>query len=351
MGRLGGDEFGIVISDYRSDAELDSIVERIVIALREPMEIRGRAVRVSGSLGVALFPDDADSAEDLPRSADAAMYVAKRAGGDRHAYFDESMNRASDARRILRERLDVALLESDFALHYQPIVAISDGRPWGVEALLRWHRDGEVVSAGEFVPFAEETGQIRALGMETLTLLRDDLATLRSAGFVDLVVSVNMSVLQLEDRALAELLSHWPTPGGLEGITVEILESAFLPDRPHALEVVRQMASLGARIAVDDYGSGYSNLKLLESLSPDFLKLDRSFLTKHRDPDAREALIRSAVVIAGIVGAQVIAEGVEDEVELRLLEGVGVDMVQGFLIADPMPVAELQTWVTSRAGT
>jgi EAL domain-containing protein (putative c-di-GMP-specific phosphodiesterase class I) len=155
-----------------------------------------------------------------------------------------------------------------------------------------------------------------------------------------------MSVLQLEDRALAELLSHWPTPGGLEGVTVEILESAFLPDRPHALELVHQMAALGAGIAVDDYGSGYSNLKLLESLSPDFLKLDRSFLTMNRDAAAREALIRSAVVIAGIVGAKVIAEGVENEDELRLLESVGVDMVQGFLIADAMPVEELQEWLS-----
>lgn len=350
VGRLGGDEFGIVISDYHSDAELDGIVERIVVALREPLVIHGRAVRVSGSLGVALFPDDAGSAEDLLRAADAAMYVAKRSGGDGHAYFDESMNRASDTRRTLRERLDVALLHREFALHYQPIVTVPDGRPWGVEALLRWNREGGVVGAGEFIPFAEETGQIRALGMETLALLRDDLATLRGAGFTDLVVSVNMSVLQLEDRALAELLSHWPTPGGLEGITVEILESAFLPDRPHALELVRQMADLGARIAVDDYGSGYSNLKLLETLSPDFLKLDRSFLTMHRDPDARQALIRSAVVIAEIVGAKVIAEGVEDDAELRLLEGVGVDMVQGFLVADPMPVAELQEWLTRREG-
>lgn len=350
VGRLGGDEFGITISDYHSDAELDAIVERIVVALREPLEIHGRAVRVSGSLGVALFPDDADSAEDLLRAADAAMYVAKRSGGDRHAYFDESMNVAADARRTLRERLDHALHHREFSLHYQPIVGVADGRPWGVEALLRWNRDGVVVSAGEFVPFAEETGQIRALGMETLSLMRDDLASLRSGGYPDLVVSVNMSVLQLEDRALADLLSHWPTPGGLEGITVEILESAFLPDRPHALELVQQMADLGARIAVDDYGSGYSNLKLLESLSPDLLKLDRSFLTMHRDAAAREALIRSAVVIAGIVGAQVIAEGVEDEAELRLLESVGVDMVQGFFVADAMPVAELQEWLSAHQG-
>jgi len=351
VGRLGGDEFGIVISGYHSDPELDGIVERLVAALRDPLDIRGRTARVSGSLGVALFPDDASTADDLMRAADAAMYEAKRSGGDRHAYFDSSMNAAADERRALRERLDVALGRHEFALYYQPIVTVPDGRPWGVEALLRWNRDGELIGAGEFVPFAEETGQIRALGMETLALLRDDLAALRSGGFPDLVVSVNMSVLQLEDRALAELLSHWPTPGGLEGVTVEILESAFLPDRPHALELVHQMAGLGARIAVDDYGSGYSNLKLLESLSPDFLKLDRSFLTMQRDAAEREAFIHSAVIIAGIVGAKVIGEGVENESELRVLESAGVHMVQGFLIAGAMPVAELQEWLGTRSAS
>ena len=348
VGRLGGDEFGVTIADYRHDAELDAIVERIVVALRDPFDFRGQEVRVSGSLGVALFPADADSAEELLRAADAAMYSAKRAGGDARAYFDESMNTAADERRVLRERLDRAIREHEFVLHFQPIVSLPGLEPRSVEALLRWNRDGEIVSAGEFIPFAEETGQIRALGMETLSLLRDDIARLHASGFGDIGVSVNMSVMQLEDRLLTELLGHWPTPGGLEGVTIEILESAFLPDRPHALRTVHQLSSLGARVAVDDYGSGYSNLKLLENLSPDFLKLDRSFLSVRHEPAARRALLTSAVVIAGVVGARVIAEGAETDADLDLLTEVGADMVQGFVVAQPMPVDELEAWLAAR---
>ncbi len=348
VGRLGGDEFGVTIADYRHDAELDAIVERIVMALRDPLDIAGQEVRVSGSLGVALFPADADSAEELLRASDAAMYSAKRAGGDARAYFDESMNTAADERRVLRERLDRAIRDREFVLHFQPIVTLPDLEPWGVEALIRWNRDGESVGAGEFIPFAEETGQIRALGMETLALLRDDIARLHAAGFGDVGVSVNMSVMQLEDRLLTELLDHWPTPGGLQGVTIEILESAFLPDRPHALRTVQQLSSLGARVAVDDYGSGYSNLKLLENLSPDFLKLDRSFLSVRHDPAARRALLTSAVVIAGVVGARVIAEGAETDADLELLTEVGADMVQGFRVAQPMPVDELEAWLAAR---
>lgn len=350
VGRLGGDEFGVAVVEYRNAVELDAIVERLVVALREPLDYEGQAIRLSGSLGVALFATDAENAEDLLRAADAAMYSAKRAGGDGHMYFDGSMNAAADERRLLRERLDRAVQHHEFVLHYQPIVTLPGREPWGYEALLRWDRDGECVSAGEFVPFAEETGQIRALGMETLRLLRDDIAHLHQAGFGDHTVSVNMSVMQLEDRLLSELLDHWPTPGGLQGVTVEILESAFLPDRLHALRTVQQLAGLGARIAVDDYGSGYSNLTLLRSLSPDFIKLDRSFLAMSDDVAVREALLSSAIVLSGVVGAKVIAEGVETEEDVRLLTSLGASMAQGFHIAEPMPVDDLMTWLAARRG-
>ena len=348
IGRLGGDEFGVVISDYDNAMELDAIAERLVTALREPLSYRGRDVRLSGSLGVAIAPDDAGDPDEFLRAADAAMYAAKHAGGDQHAYFDASMNAAAEERRSLRERLTSAIRDHEFVLHYQPIVRVARGEIWGFEGLLRWQRDGTCVSASDFVPFAEESGQMRELGMETLRLMRDDLAALQEAGCGQYAVSINMSVIQLEDRLLADLVNHWPTPGGLKGVTVEVLESAFLPTRPHALQMIRELADLGARIAVDDYGSGFSNMALLANLSPDFLKLDRSFLTMPTDIPLRRALLSSAVELARVVGAEVIAEGIENAEDEQLVADVGVDLVQGFHVAEPMPLDQLVDWVAAQ---
>lgn len=347
IGRLGGDEFGVTIADYENPLELDAIAERLVTVLREPLSYRGRDVRLSGSLGIAIAPDDAGDVEEVLRAADAAMYAAKHAGGDGLAYFDASMNAAAEERRALRERLGAAIRDREFVLHYQPVVRVTSGELWGFEALLRWQRDGRCVAASDFVPFAEESGQMRELGMETLRLMRDDLATLQDAGYGQYSVSINMSVMQLEDRLLADLVNHWPTPGGLRGVTVEVLESAFLPTRPHALQMIRELGDLGARIAVDDYGSGFSNMALLANLSPDFLKLDRSFLTMPTDVSLRRALLTSAVELARVVGAQVIAEGVESAEDEQLVTDVGVDLVQGFHVAEAMPLDRLMDWIAT----
>ena len=345
VGRLGGDEFGVLLTDYRSTAEVDSVLDRMVSVLNEPLQTAGTAVPMSASLGIAQFPTDAENGEALLRAADAAMYEAKRQGGNTHAYFAPSMNQAADELRRFRADMQVAIEQRQFALHYQPIVSLSDGRPVAAEALLRWRRDEAWLLAGEFVSRAEETGQIRELGLESLSLLREDVVALRTARVEGLDLSLNLSVQQLEDPLFRDLIRHWPSPGGLEGITIEILESAFLPERSTALEMVHRLADLGARVAVDDYGSGYSNLKLLQSLSPDFLKLDSSFLTTEPVPTARSALIESVVVLARVIGARVIAEGVESEEQMAFLRSVGVDMAQGFYIAPAMPMEALLEWL------
>ena len=349
IGRLGGDEFGVLVTDYHDSAELDSIAERMIAALHRPFEHGSQSIRVTGSMGIALHPVDGSTCDELMRAADAAMYVAKRKGGDQFAYFDDSLNLVADERRGFRTRMDAAIGEKEFCLHYQPIVSVADGRVWGAEALLRWNLDGDVLPASSFISQAEETGQIRALGMESLSLLRDDRTVLLASGLTDVVISFNLSVLQLEDPAFVDLIRHWPTPHGLAGITVEILESAFLPDRHEALATVHRLAALGAKVAVDDYGSGFSNPKLLQSLAPDFLKLDRSFLDAERGPEARRALISSVVVMSSVIGAKVIAEGVETQEDWDLIASVGVDLAQGYGIAPAMPVSDLISWVASGA--
>lgn len=350
VGRLGGDEIGVLISGFDTTAELDIILERIVASARELVMIDGSEVRTTVSVGVALFPEDAANAKDLMNAADAAMYSVKRKSGDDFAYFAESMNAAAAVRRVRRHEIEEAILTNAFAMHYQPVVDAHTGAVWGVEALVRWRRGDEFVPAADFVPFCEESGQIRALGPATIDLVRADVTTLRDAGHPDLRVSVNMSVTQLEDNHLADLLMGLTAHVGLRGIVVEILESVFLPDHTHALRMLEVLSGLGAETAVDDYGSGFSNVRLLESLDPDYIKLDRSFLSEHHTSVGRATLVRSAIEVSHVVGAMVIAEGIETEEQHQLVREAGVDFVQGFGVARPMPLDELIEWLSSRAS-
>lgn len=347
-GRLGGDEFGVVIGGYEHEGELDLILERLVSSVRQPVTIDDHEVRVSVSAGIALYGDSGRTALGVLRAADAAMYSAKALGGDRYSYFTPSMNVAADARRTLRVELDQAIEKRSFVMHYQPIVDTVTGEVVAIESLLRWVRGDDVVAAGQFIGLAEETGQIRKLGLLTFALIREDLALLRSQGHGDVLVAVNMSVEQLEDRGLTDLLSQWPSSEGLRGLVVEIVESVFLPDRHVAMEALRDLIRLGALTAIDDYGSGYSNMRLLESIAPHFIKLDRSFLSEQHRMESRTALIRSVVELSHVIGARVIAEGVEEEAQHQLLRAAGVDLVQGNAIAPPMPLAELLQWLSDR---
>ena len=344
VGRLGGDEFGVMVTGYEGAGELEAVLERLVLAMREPVQLDGGEARVTGSIGVAVYPDDETTVEGLLRSSDAAMYSIKGTGGDAYAYFDASMNVEADFRRSRRVEIESAIERREFELHYQPIVDAGSGAFYGAEALLRWRHDGELVEAKDFIPFCEDSGQIRHLGLLTLGLLRADFEAMEAAGSVP-VIAVNMSVTQLEDPALAGLIDQWPNPHGLSGIVVEIVESVFLPGHQVALEVVQSLVRLGAAISIDDYGSGYSNFRLLESVSPAYIKLDRSFLFTGHGESGRAALIASAVEMSHVMEAKVIAEGVENTAQRDLAVGAGADYLQGFGIARPMPLAELLAWI------
>jgi diguanylate cyclase (GGDEF)-like protein len=347
VGRLGGDEIGVLITGYGTSAELDIILERIVTSAREGIHIDDHAVRLTASIGVALFPEDGTTAKDLLRAADAAMYAIKRQSGDGFAYFDESMNDEAATRRIRRREIAAALDIDEFVMHYQPVVDATSLAVWGVEALVRWEHDGDTLTADRFVPFCEESGQIRALGMRTMALVRADAAIIEAAGHV-LRISFNMSVTQLEDRNFATILDEFSPPDDLRGLVVEILESVFLPDHALALEVLDRLSELGAETSIDDYGSGYSNIRLLETLEPDYIKLDRSFLSEHHTAANRSALVRSAVEVSHVVGSLVVAEGIETDDQHRLVRDAGVDFVQGYGIARPMPLEQLLEWLRDR---
>jgi two-component system CheB/CheR fusion protein len=350
VGRLGGDEIAVIIADYKSPAELDAVLDRLLDTLRQPVEVAGREARISGSIGVALFPEDADSPEDLLRAADAAMYEVKNHSGNGTAYFTPSMNNAADERRRMRIEIGAAIDSRDFELHYQPIVHAMTNDVWGVEALVRWRRDGQLVPACDFIDFCEQSGQIRALGLLTLELLRKDLPIIQATGHEDLRVAFNVSVTQLEDGNTLNIISAIEAPDGLAGLVVEIVESVFLPGHSKALELLDTLVALGAEACIDDYGSGYSNFGLLQALTPAYIKLDRSFLSQQQGSETRAALIRSAVEISHVIGAKVVVEGVEDDEHRALARDAGAEYVQGYAIAQPMPLADLTTWLAEHSS-
>ncbi|WP_231605432.1 EAL domain-containing protein [Synechococcus sp. CBW1006] len=350
VGRLGGDEFGVIIAGYSDHHELDAILERLMLELRHPIQAADVELKVGTSVGVAIYGKDATTVDDFLRAADAAMYGIKSQGGNTFQYFTDSMNAAAEQRRLLRRALAEAIAAESFELYFQPIVAAKEGTLWGVEALIRWHRDGQVVHADDFIAFAEQSGLIRELGPLTLRLLRADLERLSATGRSDLSVSLNMSVKQLEDPQLASLLQSWPAVHGLQGLVVEVVESILLPDNSAALKVVHGLIDHGAAISIDDYGTGYSNLRLLKTLEPAFIKLDRSLLLLSLEDDRGRQLMRSAIEMAHGLGAAVVVEGISDTSMATFCQELGADYLQGFAIARPMPLPELLGWLESATG-
>ena len=348
VGRIGGDEFGVVLTRYEGEGELDTVLERMLRTLRVPILVGEDEVRISGSLGVAIYPDDGETTDALMHAADAAMYSVKSGGGDGFEYFEIAMRRAAEARRLRRSEIEAALRDQAFALHYQPIVTVEDGSLWGIEALIRWKRDHETVPAAEFIDFCEHSGQIRALAPLTLALIRHDLNVLRQGGHDFGKACINVSVSQLEQRGLHGLATGWPDDGGLRSIVIEVTESVLLPERGRAVDALATLTGLGAEVSVDDFGSGYSNFALLESLAPAYIKLDKSFLAAHAERGLGRALLSSAVEMAHALQSTVIAEGVESEEHIDMVAELGVDLMQGYAIARPMPLSELIEWIEAR---
>lgn len=348
VGRVGGDEFGVMLNGYADANDREAAVDRMLWAIRQPTPAGETGVVMTASIGVAVYPEDGDTADALMQAADTAMHAAKRRGGNTFEYFREEMTRAADERRRRRAEIDRAIAGQEFEMHYQPIIDVRSGRLWGVEALVRWNREGRVVAAGEFIDFCEASGQIRALAPLTLSLFRTDLELLRAAGADVGRACVNLSPSQLEDRAFTDLMGWWPPPSGLQGVVVEVTEAAFLPRQGRAIEALELLAGLGAELSVDDFGSGYSNFSLLKSLSPSFIKLDRSFLADLQAGGRGGQLLAAAIQMAHALNSSVIAEGIESEEQLAAVSELGADLVQGDFIAEPMPRDVLVSWIWDR---
>jgi diguanylate cyclase (GGDEF)-like protein/PAS domain S-box-containing protein len=353
VARLGGDEFAVLLESPRDRQAVLDIAQRITSALKVPFRVFGRETAGSASLGIAIA-DPVDSAGDVLRHADVAMYLAKANGRGRYELFEPRMLESVVGRLGLQSDLRRALDDPDsreFLFDYQPIVELATQRVVGVEALIRWdHPVQGRITPTVFVPLAEETGLIIPLGRRVLHLAcRDSAPWVRE--YPGMHVTVNLSARQLPDPALAAEVANALAASGLPpaSLVLELTESAIMQQPERSAQVFRELRGLGVRLAIDDFGTGYSSLSYLQQLPAAILKIDRSFLTSLDQGPNGATLIRGIIGLANGLGLITVAEGIETEEQATILRALGCSCGQGLLFSPPLPAAQVSSWLEDAA--
>jgi len=339
VGRLGGDEFGVLLCEDVQPARINAVADRLLAAVREPLRVADGTVHATAAIGVATAPGDAAQADDLLLCADLAMYAAKSRGGDRYERFNESIGVEAVAKARLRHELTAALRSGDFCLYYQPIFEADGWRMAGVEVLVRWLRRGVPVSAGEFITLAEQSGQIITLGRIVVDQLARELPRWLAAHDDDFFVCVNLSAKELADRPLVDQIVGGPLATHARHLRVEVTESLELQENSEAEANLERLRNIGVRLVIDDFGAGFSNFTRLERLQPSMLKVDRSLVRRAgSEQEGGVAFLTAATSVAASLNCDVVAEGVETQAEAQVVELLGVRYLQGFRYGQPAPI-------------
>ena len=345
LARLGGDEFTILLDQVRDSSDAILVAERILKALAAPFNFDGKKLFTSVSIGIALSSIGYDSAEDLLRDADTAMYRAKTLGKGRYEVFDLEMRASVIARLQLEMDLRTALEREEFRNFYLPIVSLESGRITGFEALLRWqHPTRGLIQPSEFIPVAEETGMIREIGWWNLQKACRQISAWNATrnGSAPLTMSVNLSVKQFLQPNLAEEIGRflhevWLPPGTLK---LEITESTVMADPSAAVEMLMKIKSLGVQLSIDDFGTGYSSLSYLHRFPLDTLKIDSSFTKSMGQESDSIEIVRTILPMANSLQLNVVAEGVETVEQLAILRKLRCEFAQGFYFSKPVTADE-----------
>jgi diguanylate cyclase (GGDEF)-like protein/PAS domain S-box-containing protein len=343
VGRLGGDEFLILLADLAAAADAASVAEKIIAAMVPPFELDGHRLSTSISIGVAIFPGDGKDPEALMKNADTAMYHAKAGGRNTFRFFAESMNAAAMERLMLDNAMRQALEREEFRLVYQPQVCLKTGRIIGMEALLRWKSAayGEI-SPGRFIPLAEDNGQIIPIGRWVLREACRDARRWSMEAPGPVPVAVNLSALQFRRDDVVGMVLETLAETGLPAtmLELELTESLLLEQGSEALATITRLKAEGIRISIDDFGTGYSSLSYIKRFRVDRLKIDQSFIRDiDTDPDDAE-IVRAIIQLGHNLRMDVVAEGVETAEQLAFLQAEDCESAQGYLFARPQPSAE-----------
>jgi diguanylate cyclase (GGDEF)-like protein len=344
VARQGGDEFALMLTDLAQLDDAGRVAQRILQCLVQPFVLGGEEIYVTASVGIAVAPDDGSDVDSLLQSAETAMYCAKRQGGNTFQFYTHSMNVAMVKRLDLEGNLRRALERDQLVLFYQPLIDISSRQLVGMEALLRWmHHDLGMVSPGEFIPIAEETGLIVPIGRWVLRTASEQLHRWHSEGFGWLRMAVNIANRQLREPGFVDDVQEILSETGLQPnlLELEVTESSVMKNDSKTLEALQDLQEIGVRLAVDDFGTGHSVLTYLRDFPLDTLKIDRSFINGV-GTEGKDAAITSAVIaMAHRLDLRVVAEGVETEDQLSFLTRHDCDECQGFLFSRPVPANEI----------
>jgi diguanylate cyclase (GGDEF)-like protein len=344
VARLGGDEFTLLLPELTHAEDAALVAQKILEAVRYPFHIEGREFYITTSIGISVFPEDGTDAETLIKAADTAMYQAKEQGRDNYQLFNALVNAKALQRIALEHGLRRSLSHHEMAVHYQPIFDFRTGRITGMEALLRW-TDPELgpIGPATFIPLAEAIGVMIPIGTWALRVACTQAKQWHDSGFNTLSLAVNLSVCQLQQPDLVNLVRDILAETGLPArlLELEITESTAMQSPEASIRTLYELKRLGIRISLDDFGTGHSSLAYLKRFPIDTLKIDQSFIRDiTRDPDTA-AIVTAIIAMGHSLRLKVIAEGVEFTDQATFLKRHNCDQMQGYLINAPMPAAEL----------
>lgn len=353
VARLGGDEFTVIMPNLTDPAHAPLLAQRILDSLIKSFNLKGHEVFISGSIGVTIYPNDAEEANDLIKNADAAMYRAKEQGKANYQFFTPDMNAEVKERLVIKNGLSKALVNGEFSLHYQPKLEVDTNRVTGVEALMRWNNeDLGSVSPVKFIPVLEETGMVVEVGEWALRTACQQHKDWLALGLPPTRIAVNLSARQLRETSFVPMMKSVLKESGItpEGLEIEITESMLMSDSEKAVVALGELHDMGLHVAMDDFGTGYSSLSYLKRFPIDTIKIDRSFVSDIDTSIDDAEIIKTIINMGQTLNRKVVAEGVETEEQLSILCQYDCDEVQGYLFCPPKPSKDVTAFLMEHAG-
>ncbi|KZN98405.1 EAL domain-containing protein [Bacillus badius] len=350
IARISGDRFALLASRASCANEVSALCEKVLELFRQPFLVLDRKVPISASIGVSMYPHDGESLYSLLIHAGLAVNVLKSKGKNGYQFFTASMKELAERRLEKEISLSQGLEKGEFILYYQPKINIDTKEIYGMEALVRWNRSNSLIPPGEFIALAEETGLIVPLGEWVLREACRQCKEWRELGYTQLKVSVNVSAVQFQKQDFAELTARVLEETGLEpsALELELTESTIMDKPKEAAVILLRLQQLGVSISIDDFGTGFSSFSYLKQFPMNVLKIDRSFIQNIAEEGADQAIAKAMISLAHNLGLMIVAEGVETEEQLGILEEAGCDAAQGYFISRPLTAGAFLDYLQSR---
>jgi diguanylate cyclase (GGDEF)-like protein len=354
VARMGGDEFTILLPNISHRDNANTVADKIVKHLSQPYQLESEELYISASVGVAIFPDDGITVDELLKNADTAMYQAKSNGKNMYRFYSLDMLAIAKNRITIMNNLHHAIERNELILHYQPKMNMARDRMVGAEALMRWqHPEMGIIPPDRFIPLAEETGLIIPMGEWALRRVCLQIREWQEQGYSPCIIAVNVSPIQFKRHNFFETVRDIIDETGIDPslLELEVTESTIMQDMGSTIKTLRALKDLGIAISIDDFGTGYSSLSNLKRFPIDTLKIDKSFIVNIANNVDDKAIVSAIISMAKSLGLNIIAEGVETEAQLSFLSEQGCNEIQGYLFSKPLPAELLIQFMCKQGST